>query len=67
LRDIEQDLSYHLAVDTQQKFWYLPTPKTRIPAVSAAQLSGLTAIAAFMTKQGHGDYAQMLGDLRDTL
>lgn len=64
LADIEPDLSFHIADDTPKKQWFLPSTKTRMPAVSAEQLSSLTAIANFMQAQGHQDYAQTLNDLR---
>ncbi len=67
LADIEPDLSSHMAEDSQKKFWYLPSTKTRMPAVTAEQLSGLTAIANFMRAQGHQGYAETLQDLRDNL
>ena len=67
LSDIEPDLTSHTAEDSQKKFWYLPSTKTRIPAVTAEQLSGLTAIANFMRAQGHQGYAETLQDLRDSL
>lgn len=67
LVDIEPDLAFHFAEDSQKKFWFLPTVQTRLPAVSAEQLSSLTAIASFMRAQGHHDYAETLRDLRDSL
>lgn len=67
LADIEPDLAFHTADDSPKKLWFLPSTKTRMPAVSAEQLSGLTAIAAFMQAQGHQDYARTLHDLRDSL
>ena len=30
LGDIEPDLSFHMAEDSQKKFWFLPTARTRI-------------------------------------
>ncbi len=62
--DIEPDLSYHMADDSQKKFWFLPTARTRMPSVTAEQLSGLTAIANFMRAQGHEDYSETLQTLR---
>lgn len=67
LIDVEPNLSFHRAGDSQKKFWFLPSAQTRMPAVSAEQLSSLTAIANFMRAQGHEDYAQTLQDLRDGL
>jgi predicted DNA-binding transcriptional regulator YafY len=67
LQDIEPDLSYHVDEDTNAKHWYLPSPRTRIPPVTAEQLSSLTAIAAFMKAQGHASYGDTLEDLRQTL
>jgi len=67
LTDIEPDLAFRFADDSQKKFWYLPSTRTRIPAVTAEQLSGLTAIANFMQAQGHQGYAETLQDLRDSL
>ena len=67
LIDIEPDLTFHMAEDSQKKFWFLPSSRTRMPAVSAEQLSSLTAIANFMRAQGHQDYAQTLQDLRGGL
>lgn len=67
LQDIEPDLSYHVDEDTNAKHWYLPSPRTRIPPVTAEQLSSLTAIAAFMAAQGHASYGNTLEDLRQTL
>lgn len=66
LQDIEPDLSFH-EEENHKKFWYLPTTQTRMPAVTAEQLSSLTAIANFIHMQGHLDYAQMLQGLRDSL
>lgn len=67
LADIEPDLTFHMAEDSQKKFWLLPSTKTRMPPVTAEQLSGLTVIANFMRAQGHGGYAETLQDLRDSL
>lgn len=67
LEDIEPDLSFHMAEDSQKKFWFLPTARTRMPSVTAEQLSGLTAIANFMRAQGHMGYAETLQTLRDSL
>lgn len=67
LQDIEPDLSYHVDEDTNAKHWYLPSPRTRIPPVTAEQLSSLTAIAAFMKAQGHASYGDILEELRQTL
>jgi predicted DNA-binding transcriptional regulator YafY len=67
LADIEPDLAFHTADNSPKKLWFLPSTKTRMPAVSAEQLSGLSAIAAFMQAQGHQDYARTLHDLRDGL
>ena len=67
VRDIEPDLTFRPADDSQKKFWYLPSAVTRMPAVSAEQLSSLTTIASFMRAQGHQDYASTLHDLRDSL
>jgi predicted DNA-binding transcriptional regulator YafY len=67
LADIEPDLSFHLAEDSQKKFWFLPSARTRMSSVTAEQLSGLTVIANFMRVQGHQDYAETLQTLRDTL
>lgn len=66
LADIEPDLTFH-EEDNQKKFWYLPSTRTRMPAVTAEQLSSLTAIANFMRTQGHQDYAQTLQEFRDHL
>lgn len=67
LADIEPDLTFHTADDSQKKFWFLPSAKTRMPPVTAEQLSGLTVIAGFMRAQGHDGYAQTLQELRDNL
>ena len=67
LGDIEPALSFHMAEDSQKKFWYLPTARTRMPSVTAEQLSDLTAIANFMQAQGHQGYAVTLQTLRDHL
>lgn len=67
LGDIEPDLSFHMAEDSHKKFWFLPTARTRMPSVTADQLSGLTAIANFMRAQGHQGYAETLQTLRDNL
>lgn len=67
LRDVEPDLTYRVADDSQKRLWYLPVPRTRVPAVTAQQLSSLSAIASFMRTHGHQDYAQSLQDIRDVL
>ena len=67
VQDIEPDLTFRSADDSQKKFWYLPSAATRMPAVSAEQLSSLTTIASFMRAQGHQDYANILYELREGL
>jgi predicted DNA-binding transcriptional regulator YafY len=67
LKDIEPDLTFRIADDSQKRLWYLPVTTTRLPAVTAQHLSSLTAIASFLRAQGHQDYAQALQNLRDTL
>lgn len=67
LKDIEPDLTFRVADDSQKRLWYLPVTRTRLPAVTAQQLSSLTAIASFMRAQGHQDFTDTLQDLRDTL
>lgn len=67
LQVIEPDLAHYVDDDTKLKHWYLPSPRTRIPPVTAEQLSSLTAIAAFMRAQGHGSYGDSLEKLRQTL
>jgi predicted DNA-binding transcriptional regulator YafY len=67
VKDIEPDLSYHLAEDGQTRRWYLPSVKTRMPVISAEQLAGLTAIASFMRAQGHQDHERNLLGLRNEL
>lgn len=67
LADVEPELSFHLAEDSQKKFWLLRSTTTPTPAVSAEQLSGLTTIGSFILAQGHAGYARILEELRDTL
>lgn len=67
LKDIEPDLAFRVADDSQKRLWYLPITRTRLPAVTAQQLSSLSAIASFMRAHGHKDYAQALQELRDAL
>ena len=67
LKDIEPDLTFHVADDSQKRLWYLPTARTRMPPVTAQQLASLTAIAGFMRAQGHADYADTLQTLKDNL
>lgn len=41
LKDIEPDLTFRVADDSQKRLWYLPVTRTRLPAVTAQQLSSL--------------------------
>lgn len=67
LQDIEPDLSTRSDSESQKKLWYLPSPRTRTPPVTAEQLASLSEIAAFMRAQGHGNHARVLDDLRGAL
>lgn len=67
LQDIEPDLTSRSDEDSQKKYWYLPSHRTRVPQISAEQLASLAEIAAFMQAQGHGNHARTLEDLRASL
>jgi len=67
LHDIEPDLASRLSEDSQEKIWFLPSTRTRLPPVTAEQLSSLTAISKFMHAHGQEGFAQTLTSLRDSL
>lgn len=67
LGDIEPDLDFFLEEGSRKRYWRLSKVRTPLPAVSARQLSDLTAAATFMRHQGHEHYAQIIQSLRDRL